>query len=80
MSIALDEYIAQAKAIESLIPQPWWMGTPDRWFDASRWRCEGGHVSAAFLKSETRGDICLAHSCGNARVRLTFPEDTDRHD
>jgi hypothetical protein len=50
------------------------LGRPDRWSAEPHWRCPNDHVSTTFLKSEERGDLCLA--CG-ANVRLTFPEDRD---
>jgi len=49
---------------------------PDRWFEGdTKFRCPRGHVSLRYLKSETRGDLCLG-SCGLPVLR-TFPEDTE---
>jgi hypothetical protein len=55
---------------------PLFMGIPDRWYDAPgpRLRCTQGHVSRCVLKSEERGDLCLA--CQEP-VLMTFPEDVD---
>lgn len=50
------------------------LGLPDRWCEAGKFRCRTGHVSVRILKSETRGDLCL--SCQEP-VLLTFPEDTE---
>ncbi len=50
------------------------LGRPDRWYEAGRWRCPNDHVSARYLKTESRGAICLA--C-DAPVCLTFPEDIE---
>lgn len=37
------------------------MGIPDTWFEPQvTFCCENGHVSHRFLKSEERGDLCLA--------------------
>ena len=52
--------------------EPTFMGIPDRWYEAHLFRCERGHVSSMILKTETRGDRCLA--C-HGRVKMTFPED-----
>lgn len=38
------------------------MGKPDAWYETPHWFCTNGHVSGRFLKSERRGDCCLA--CG----------------
>lgn len=53
---------------------PHFMGIPDRWFENATWRCENGHISKIFLKTEKLGDICLI--CLN-HVHLTFPEDCE---
>ncbi len=50
------------------------LGLPDRWYESPTWRCEKGHISKRFLKSEELGDLCLA--C-QTRVFLTFPEDAE---
>lgn len=53
------------------------LGLPERWMDAKPvlWRCEKGHVSRRYLKSdELGGAVCL--SC-KSFVWLTFPEDRD---
>lgn len=50
------------------------MGFPERWLDDATWRCENGHVSKMFLKSEVKGDVCLA--CQKP-IWLTFPEDKE---
>jgi hypothetical protein len=54
---------------------PRFMGLPDRWYDNPTWRCENGHVSKRYLKSEKyNGNVCLA--CFSS-VWLTFPEDKE---
>lgn len=55
----------------------WWFGKPDAWFENPTWRCASGHVSKVFLKSEERGDLCLACQMS---VQLTDPSDTERAD
>lgn len=50
-------------------------GRPERWWNDPHWRCENGHVSTRYLKSEELGtDVCL--SC-RGWIWLTFPEDKD---
>ncbi len=68
---ALRQRRAAAMATET---GPFFMGLPDRWFDDVTWRCTNGHISKCFLKSEVKGDLCLA--CG-AAVLITFPEDVE---
>lgn len=52
------------------------LGRPDRWYEkpGPLYRCPNDHVSSTVLRSEVRGDLCLA--C-NENVRMTFPEDVD---
>jgi hypothetical protein len=50
------------------------LGIPDRWFERPLWRCRAGHLSNRILKSELKGDLCLA--CQEP-VLLTFPEDQE---
>lgn len=51
------------------------MGFPERWFDDLTWRCENGHVSKVYLKSEGLGRAaCLECS---APIWMTYPEDTE---
>ena len=50
------------------------LGKPGRWYDAHKLRCANDHVSTRYLKSEERGNLCLA--CMEP-VYLTFPEDED---
>lgn len=50
------------------------LGRPDRWYEKPAWRCPNEHVSRVYLKSEEKGDLCLA--C-HENVRLTFPEDIE---
>lgn len=52
------------------------LAIPDRWYDppGPKFRCENDHVSTTILKSEERGDLCLACL---APVCMTFPEDRD---
>jgi hypothetical protein len=40
--------------------EPTFLGIPERWFDDPTWLCTNGHVSKRYLKSELRGDLCLA--------------------
>ncbi len=35
-------------------------GRPDAWFEDLHWFCANGHVSGNYLKSESRGECCLA--------------------
>lgn len=52
---------------------PLFQGLPERWLDDPTWRCENGHVSKRFLKSDGLGrDACL--EC-HGKVWLTFPGD-----
>jgi hypothetical protein len=54
---------------------PRFMGWPDSWWEAHRWRCPNDHVSTTVLRSEAlQRDACLA--C-RGPVHLTFPEDRD---
>lgn len=49
------------------------LGIPDSWYEAMKFRCANGHVSSMILKSEGLGvDMCL--KC-QAPARLTFPTD-----
>ncbi len=50
------------------------LGIPDRWCERSKWRCSNGHISNIILKSDAKGDLCLA--CYEP-VLLTFPEDEE---
>ena len=50
---------AEAKAAEAR-GEKMFLGKPVAWFEDLRWFCPNGHVSANFLKSEERGDLCLA--------------------
>jgi hypothetical protein len=49
------------------------LGRPDRWYEAGRWRCAAGHVSSGYIKSESLGAMC---QCGEL-ARLTFPGDEE---
>lgn len=52
-----------------------WGNVPDRWYENTKYRCENGHVSLSFLKSEAlRSDVCLA--CQKP-ILITFPEDEE---
>ena len=67
-------------------PGPMFMGIPERWYAdgpdrpyghpdrGAKFRCVNGHVSTRILKTECRGDRCLA--CDGNLV-MTFPEDKD---
>lgn len=56
-------------------PGPFFQGLPERWLDSPHYRCEEGHISTRYLKSERLGrSACLA--CGGA-LWLTFPEDKE---
>lgn len=61
-------------ASEVAAGMPLFLRLPDHWFERTHWRCTEGHVSRRYLKSEERGDSCLACL---APVVLTFPGDTD---
>ena len=50
------------------------LGIPERWLDDPTWKCSNGHVSKIFLKSEEKGDLCLA--CLEP-VRLCDPDETE---
>lgn len=50
------------------------LGIPDRWLDDPTWKCSNGHISKSFLKSESRGDLCLA--CFQP-VRLCDPNEKE---
>jgi hypothetical protein len=51
------------------------MGKPDRWYETPHWRCDNGHVSTWYIKSEAlRDSVCP--SC-RTTVWLTFPEDKE---
>jgi hypothetical protein len=40
---------------------PLWLDRiPETWLDDPHWFCPNGHVSGVYLKSEERGDLCLA--------------------
>jgi hypothetical protein len=55
---------------------PRFLGAPERWLDDPTWRCENGHVSKRYLKSERLGrSACL--EC-EGHLWLTFPEDRER--
>ncbi len=71
---AMCAWLYHHKEIERLAGAKMFMDIPDRWFEDPSWRCENGHVSSTFLKSERDGDRCLA--C-HGRVKLTFPEDRE---
>lgn len=70
----LEEIHAELSAIAAAEGGPMWHDRPERWWDDIHWRCENEHVSRRYLKSEERGDLCLA--CFGHLV-LTFPEDRD---
>ncbi len=50
------------------------MGIPDRWFEDVTFVCENLHVSTHYLKSEEKGDLCLA--CYK-NVRMCPPKTTE---
>ena len=72
----LNEWLQVRKDAEQAAGYRMFMKIPDRWFDDQHFRCGNGHVSRMILKSETRGDLCLAGGCGR-NVRMTFPEDVE---
>lgn len=54
---------------------PFFLGLPERWLDEPHWRCENGHVSRYYIKSEELSSgICV--EC-RSKVYLTSPEDTE---
>lgn len=68
---------AHLKAVAQTEKGTFFMGWPDRWWDAPHWRCRNGHVSTRYLKSEALGyDACLAGGCQEP-LCLTYPEDTE---
>jgi len=71
----LNNYVQARSDTEQAQGAEMFMGRPDRWFADPHWLCGNGHVSVRYLKSEQRGDLCLA--CLRP-VRLTFPEDVER--
>lgn len=63
----LDKEIIQAKENGEEI----FMGIPDRWYEPLRHCCINGHISHRYLKSELKGNVCLA--CGESVY--VFPAD-----
>lgn len=42
-------------------PGPFFMGTPDEWYEPCHWWCENGHRRGSYLKSEYyRDNVCFA--------------------
>jgi hypothetical protein len=71
----VDWMLAVRKRVESK-GKPLFLGIPDHWYDkpGPKYRCANDHVSTTILKSEVKGDLCLACM---APVMMTFPEDKD---
>lgn len=54
---------------------PFFLDLPERWLDDPHWRCENGHVSRYYIKSEElSSNICV--ECRGV-VYLTSPEDQE---
>lgn len=66
-----QEAISQEKANGEIF----FLGLPDRWMENPTWRCENGHMSKFFIKSEAFGGDCCP-KCMNF-CWLTFPEDKE---
>lgn len=71
---ALDSLGALLRARADAEGGEFFMGWPDRWWEAHTFRCLNDHVSTRVLRREVGGDACLG--C-RARIHLTFPEDRD---
>lgn len=57
------------------MPEPTFLGIPERWLDDPTWKCPNGHISRRFLKSEAhQTDLCLA--CMEP-VRLCDPDERE---
>lgn len=39
--------------------EEFFLDIPDAWYDRLTYGCENGHLSHRYLKSETRGALCL---------------------
>jgi hypothetical protein len=58
------------------MPEPTFLGIPERWLDNPTWKCSNGHISKRFLKSEALGyDACL--TCFKP-VKLCDPDETEK--
>lgn len=74
--LALEQLVRDIKALRLAWEEAGYsmfLGIPDAWYDARKFRCVNNHVSRAILKTEA-GDACLA--CG-APLVITFPTDED---
>ena len=72
--LTLEELRMKQQAHILLETGPIFLNLPERWLDDPTWRCLKGHISKTFLKSESKGILCL--TCGHPVV-LTFPEDKE---
>lgn len=72
----LREHILSLRKEEELKGNKMFLGIPDHWYEppGPKFRCKNDHVSKMILKTEHRGDCCLA--CLQ-NVLMTFPEDKD---
>ena len=82
----VGELVQLQSVLISFEAGPRFMGIPERWYAdgpdkpyghpdrGPKFRCVNGHVSTRVLKTEARGDRCLA--CDGNLV-MTFPEDKD---
>lgn len=70
---ARPQIIVDADAKET---GPRFLGLPERWYtEGPVWRCESGHVSTNYLKSEALGRAACLECRGH--LWLTFPEDCE---
>lgn len=72
----LQELILSLREEEKRQGKKMFLGIPDHWYESPgpKFRCKNDHVSKMVLKTEERGDRCMA--CGD-NVLMTFPEDKD---
>lgn len=74
----MSEFVSRMRALRKAwiekTGEPTFLGIPESWYEPVRFRCEKGHVSRTILKSEERGDLCLA--CFSP-VMITWPGDQD---
>lgn len=56
--------------------EEFFLGLPDAWYEPKpTYGCNSGHVSHSYLKSETKGCLCL--ECHESIVMLPHKYDTD---
>ena len=69
----LTERTTRLRAEAAANGEAMFLGIPESWYEAGKWRCEEGHISTTILTGDA-GDRCLA--CGTA-VMLTHPDDSE---